>query len=154
MKNRITYAFAAVCMLLSGLSCTKNTPAVKSMQSEYSFDETVVRLQNELETENIRVFSIIDHSSEAQKAGLELRRTTVLIVGNPKVGTALMQENQLLAIELPLKILIAENEEGKVVVSYKKSVSLVQDYNLEKTAENTKMIDKKMSEVIENAIRR
>lgn len=153
MINRIIYALLVVVILFSSWSCTTGTPkAIETFHSDYSFDETVSRLQNALETENIRIFSIIDHSNEAQKADLELRPTIVLIVGNPKAGTALMQENQQSAIELPLKILIAENENGEVTVSYKKSTSLARDYNLEKTAENTKIIDKKMTAVITSAI--
>lgn len=153
MRDRIIYALFVAVIILIGLSCAKKTPkAVEIFHSDYSFDETVSRLQNALETENIRVFSIIDHSNEAQKADLELRPTIVLISGNPKAGTALMQENQQSAIELPLKILITENENGEVTVSYKKLTSLARDYRLERTAENTKIIDKKLTEVIANAI--
>ena len=141
-------------IILGGSSCAKKTSApIDIFQSNYSFEETVAQLQNTLQAENIQVFSAINHAEEAQKAGMQLRPTTVLIVGNPKAGTALMQENQMSAIELPLKILIAEDEQGNVLVSYKKSATLAQEFDLKKTAENTVKIDKKMVEIISNAIK-
>lgn len=154
MKYSIIYILVMTSIILGGSSCAKKTSApIDIFQSNYSFEETVAQLQNTLQAENIQVFSAINHAEEAQKAGMQLRPTTVLIVGNPKAGTALMQENQMSAIELPLKILIAEDEQGNVLVSYKKSATLAQEFDLKKTAENTVKIDKKMVEIISNAIK-
>ncbi len=153
MRNTIIYVLFVAMILFSGWSCIAKTPkAIETFHSDYSFDETVNRLQNALETENIRIFSIINHAEEALKADLELRPTTVFIVGNPKAGTVLMQENQQFAIELPLKILIIENEYGEVFVSYKKTTFLASDYNLKKITGSTRNIDNTMTKVIANAI--
>ncbi len=153
MKHSIIYILTVASIILSGWSCNKQVSSnIDVFQSNYSFEETVAQLQNTLQAEDIQVFSAINHTKEAQKAGLQLRPTTVLIVGNPKAGTAWMQENQMSAVELPLKILITEDEQGKVSVSYKKSASLVKDFDLKNTAENTAKIDKKMADIISMAI--
>src|ERR1700734_2941198 len=86
--------------------------------SRYSFDETVERLQAAFKEKGMQVFAIIDHSGEAEKVGLKMRPTKVLIFGNPKGGTPLMVAAPSLAIDLPLKTLVAEDESGKVWVSY------------------------------------
>jgi uncharacterized protein (DUF302 family) len=86
--------------------------------SPYSVDETLKRLQSVLAERGVQVFALIDHSGEAQKVGMKMRPTKVLIFGNPKGGTPLMIAAPTLAIDLPLKTLIAEDENGKTSVSY------------------------------------
>jgi len=86
--------------------------------SRYSVDETVKRLESVLAERGVWVFALIDHSGEAEKAGMKMRPTKLLIFGNPKSGTPLMVASPSLAIDLPLKALIAEDEGGKVWVSY------------------------------------
>jgi uncharacterized protein (DUF302 family) len=86
--------------------------------SPYSVDETLNRLQSVLAERGVQVFALIDHSGEAQKVGMKMRPTKVLIFGNPKGGTPLMIAAPTLAIDLPLKTLIAEDENGKTSVSY------------------------------------
>ncbi|MGH9497496.1 MAG: DUF302 domain-containing protein [Candidatus Sulfotelmatobacter sp.] len=76
--------------------------------SRYSVDETVRRLQSAFEEKALKVFSVIDHSGEAEKSGLTMRPTKVLIFGNPKGGTPPMVPAPSLAIDLPLKALVAE----------------------------------------------
>ena len=85
-----------------------------------AFEETVVALQKTLNSKGITIFATIDHHKAAEAVGENMQPATVLIVGNPKVGTALMQENPLLAIELPLKILIYK-EEKIVRIRYEKN---------------------------------
>jgi uncharacterized protein (DUF302 family) len=86
--------------------------------SHYSVDETVKRLQAALGEKGLQVFALIDHSGEAEKVGLKMRPTKVLIFGSPKGGTPLMVAAPSLAIDLPLKALVAEDAEGKVSVTY------------------------------------
>jgi uncharacterized protein (DUF302 family) len=86
--------------------------------SNYSVDETVRKLQAVLAAKAVNVFALIDHSGEAEKVGMQMRPTKLLIFGNPKGGTPLMVASPSIAIDLPLKILVAEDEEGKVSVSY------------------------------------
>jgi uncharacterized protein (DUF302 family) len=88
------------------------------VSSPYSVDETLKRLQSVLAERKVQVFALIDHSGEAEKVGLKMRPTKVLIFGNPKGGTPLMVAAPSLAIDLPLKVLIAEDENGKTQVTY------------------------------------
>lgn len=86
--------------------------------SRYSVDDTVKRLQAAFGEKGLQVFALIDHSGEAQKVGLTMRPTKVLIFGSPKAGTPLMVAAPSLAIDLPLKALVAEDASGEVSVTY------------------------------------
>jgi uncharacterized protein (DUF302 family) len=88
------------------------------LSSRYSVPETLARLQSILKEKDVKVFSLIDHSGEADKAGLKMRPTQLLIFGNPKGGTPLMVAAPRLAIDLPLKALAWEDSDGKVWLSY------------------------------------
>jgi uncharacterized protein (DUF302 family) len=86
--------------------------------SRYTVDESVYRLESVLAERGVRVFALIDHSGEAEKIGMKMRPTKLVIFGNPKGGTPLMVAAPTLAIDLPLKALVWEDEGGKVWVSY------------------------------------
>jgi len=86
--------------------------------SKYSVEETVRRLESGLAERGVQVFALIDHSGEAEKVGMKMRPTKLLIFGNPKGGTPLMIAAPSLAIDLPLKALVSEDEDGKLWVSY------------------------------------
>ncbi len=86
--------------------------------SRYSVEETVRRLQAAFVEKGMQVFAVIDHSGEAEKVGLKMRSTKVVIFGSPKGGTPLMVAAPSLAIDLPLKALVAEDAAGKVSVTY------------------------------------
>lgn len=86
--------------------------------SKYTVDETVKQLEDVLAEKGVEVFALIDHSGEAEKIGMKMRPTKLLIFGNPKSGTPLMVAAPSLAIDLPLKALVAQDESGKVWISY------------------------------------
>src|SRR5271154_5887208 len=86
--------------------------------SPYPVPETLARLQSVLKEKGISVFALIDHSGEAEKAGLKMRPTQLLIFGNPKGGTPLMLAAPSVAIDLPLKALVWQDEGGKVWLSF------------------------------------
>jgi uncharacterized protein (DUF302 family) len=88
------------------------------VESKYSVDETVRRLRELLESKNVKVFAIIDHSGEAEKVGLQMKPTKVVIFGSPKGGTPLMVAAPSLAIDLPLKALVSEDESGKAWITW------------------------------------
>ncbi|HTW60051.1 MAG TPA: DUF302 domain-containing protein [Terriglobales bacterium] len=96
---------------------TQETGLVQ-VASRYSVEETVQRLQNAFVGKGMQIFAVIDHSGEAAKAGLTMRPTKVVIFGSPKGGTPLMVAAPSLAIDLPLKALVAEDAAGKVSVTY------------------------------------
>lgn len=88
------------------------------LPSHRSVDETVDTIEGLLKAKGIKLFALIDHSGEAKAAGLEMRPTKLLIFGNPKGGTPLMIAAPTLAIDLPLKLLVSQDENGKVWITY------------------------------------
>lgn len=86
--------------------------------SKHSVVETVVKLTDMLHAKGITLFALVDHSGEAEKAGMKMRPTKLLIFGNPKGGTPLMIAAPSSAIDLPLKLLVWEDVEGKTWISY------------------------------------
>jgi uncharacterized protein (DUF302 family) len=86
--------------------------------SPHSVDETLKRLQSILAERGVQIFTLIDHSGEAEKAGMKMPPTKLLIFGNPKAGTPLMLASPSVAIDFPLKALVSQDEQGKVWVTY------------------------------------
>jgi uncharacterized protein (DUF302 family) len=91
---------------------------IVSKPSQHSVDETVERLKGILQAKGVTLFAVIDHSGEAEKAGLKMQPTKLLIFGNPKAGTPLMLAAPSSAIDLPLKILVWQDAQAKVWASY------------------------------------
>ena len=89
-----------------------------SIQSKHSVDDTVSRLRQMLEAKAIKIFALVDHSGEAEQAGLRMSNTKLLIFGNPKAGTPLMLAAPTIAMDLPLKVLVWEDGEAKVWITY------------------------------------
>jgi uncharacterized protein (DUF302 family) len=87
-------------------------------RSNHSVDETVEKLEGILQAKGVTLFALVDHSGEAEKAGLKMRPTKLLIFGSPKAGTPLMLAAPSVAIDLPLKILVWEDGQGAVWLSY------------------------------------
>jgi uncharacterized protein (DUF302 family) len=95
-----------------------NENGLVRIDSHYSFEETIQRLQAAFAEKGLQVFAVIDHSGEAAKVGLTMPPTKVMIFGSPKAGTPLMVAAPSLAIDLPLKALVSEDATGKVSVTY------------------------------------
>ena len=106
------------------------TNGLLQVPSPYSVDETLNRLQSVFAEKGMKIFALIDHSGEAEKAGLKMRPTKVLIFGSPKGGTPLMVAAPSLAIDLPLKTLVAEDDGGRVSVTYNDPQYLQQRHNV------------------------
>jgi uncharacterized protein (DUF302 family) len=94
---------------------------IVSKSSNHSVDETVQRLTAMLADKGVKLFAVIDHSGEAEKAGLRMPPTKLLIFGNPKAGTPIMLAAPSAALDLPLKILVWEDGQGHVWLSYNAS---------------------------------
>jgi uncharacterized protein (DUF302 family) len=91
---------------------------IVTLPSKHSVAETVGKLTAILQSKGVTLFATVDHSGEAQKAGLQMPDTKLLIFGSPKAGTPLMLAAPSIAIDLPLKILVWQDAAGKVWVSY------------------------------------
>jgi uncharacterized protein (DUF302 family) len=89
-----------------------------AIPSGHSVEVTVDRLQKLLHDKGVTLFALVDHSGEAEKAGLKMPPTKLLIFGSPKSGTPLMLHAPSVAIDLPLKILVSEDNQGAVWISY------------------------------------
>jgi uncharacterized protein (DUF302 family) len=106
------------------------TNGIINKSSKHSVDETLGKLQAILQVKGIAVFALIDHSGEAEKVGMKMRPTKLLIFGNPKGGTPLMVAVPSIAIDLPLKILVWQDDQGKVWVSYNSPEYLAERHGL------------------------
>ena len=91
---------------------------IVTIPSHHSVDETVERIEKILEAKGVKLFALVDHSGEAEKAGLRMLPTKLVIFGNPKAGTPLMVAVPGIAIDLPMKLLVSEDAGGKVWISY------------------------------------
>src|ERR1700683_1329776 len=89
-----------------------------TIPSRQSVDQTVQKLEALLQAKGVKLFALIDHSGEAEKAGMQMPPTKLLIFGNPKAGTPLMIASPSIAIDLPLKALVWQDTAGKVWISY------------------------------------
>jgi len=116
------------------------------VKSNLSFEECERRIKERIKTLGLTIFCEVDHSKNAKEVGLWLNNTKLILFGNPKVGTLLMQDDQKLGYELPLRVAIWENDEG-VFVGGKLVSEIVKEYNIRKAE-----IVKKMDEVINTVV--
>ena len=99
--------------------------------SQHSFEDTANKLEEVLRDNGMKVFSRVPHSSDALKTGIELPSTELIIFGNPKVGSKLMQCAQTVAIDLPLKALVWQDKDNKVWISYNDPEYLKKRHHME-----------------------
>ncbi len=95
-----------------------NGNGIVSIPSQHSVDETLEKLKTILTSKGLTIFAVVDHSGEAERAGLQMRPTKLVIFGSPKAGTPLMIASPMLAIDLPLKALVWQDADGKVWLSW------------------------------------
>jgi len=100
------------------------------LPSNHSVEETVERLTGILKAKAITLFALVDHSGEAEKAGIKMRPTKLFVFGNPKAGTPVMLASPSSAIDLPLKILIWEDANDKVSITYNSPIYLQERHNI------------------------
>ncbi|WP_040724839.1 DUF302 domain-containing protein [Thiomicrorhabdus sp. Kp2] len=123
------FVFTVLVMLVSVSSAYAVEGMVK-VKSALTVDETVNKMQAVLEEKGMTIFNRINHSDAAHKVGINLSETVLLIFGNPKAGSLLMQCQQEVAIDLPLKALIWKDEKDQVWISYSDPRYLEQKYNI------------------------
>ena len=122
IRKEITMASAA------NPSVTHN--GIVTLASNNSVDQTVAKLTGILQSKGVTLFVLVDHSAEAEKVGMKMPPTKLLIFGSPKAGTPLMLAAPSIAIDLPLKILVSEDAQGKVWISYNSPEYLEQRHGL------------------------
>jgi uncharacterized protein (DUF302 family) len=137
--RQILYTITAL-FLLTSLTYADN--GIISVKSSHEVGATADRLENALKQKGMTVFIRINHAAGAEKVGKNLRPTELVVFGNPKVGTPLMQCRQSTAIDLPQKALIWEDEEGQIWLSYNNPNYLVERHGITGCDEVVKKIEK------------
>ena len=117
-------------LLASEALAVQKEEGIVKIPSHHSVDQTVGKLKTILQAKGVMLFALVDHSGEAEKVGLKMPPTKLLIFGNPKGGTPLMLASPSVAIDLPLKILIAEDSQGSVWISYNSPEYLKERHDL------------------------
>ena len=140
--RQILYTITAL-FLLASLAYADN--GIISVKSSHQVKATADRLENTLKQKGMTVFIRINHAEGAQKVGKKLRPTELVVFGNPKVGTPLMQCRQSTAIDLPQKALIWEDQEGTVWFSYNDPNYLVERHGITGCTEVLKKTEKALS---------
>ena len=132
MKHTITLMFSALFILLNLTVNTANANdanGIIKIKSTHSVTETINKLEAILNKKGMTIFKRVDHTAGAEKAGLQLRPTELLIFGNPKVGTPLMLCSQTAALDLPQKALSYEDENGQVWLTYNDPAYMAKRHN-------------------------
>jgi uncharacterized protein (DUF302 family) len=122
-----------------------------TLPSVHGAAETIERLKALLAKKGIQVFAHIDHAAGARTVGLALRPTQVLIFGNPKAGTPLMQSQQTIGLDLPLRVLAWEDEAGKSWLTYTAPAFLAQRHHVADRDEAIKALDAGLTAIAEEA---
>lgn len=103
-------------------------------ESAHGVQETMDRFEAIVKEKGMTVFARVDHAKNAESVGMEMPDSQLLIFGNPKGGTVLMQQDMRVGVELPLKVLVFSNADGKTLVVYENPLALGESYKLENTA--------------------
>jgi uncharacterized protein (DUF302 family) len=126
-----------------------NPKGVITRESKYSVKETIDRLQAFLKEHGATIYARIDQQAEVLTAGMNLGPLEYLLFGNPKAGVALMNENPLAALDLPLKVIAWEDAEKKVWISYNESVYIEERYALSHTENSPINLDPLISKALD-----
>jgi len=132
----------AIAILAAGLfagtaAAAEPSDGLVTLKSKHPFGETLSRLEQHLKENGQTIFARFDHIANAESVVLTMRPTTVIVFGNPKGGTPMMQQVQALAIDLPMKFLVAEEADGGVTVSYNDPLWLGKRHHLPASLDGT-----------------
>jgi uncharacterized protein (DUF302 family) len=142
IMRQVFFALIAIFFIVSTAAAGNGLISVKS---SHDVKATADRLENILNQKGMTVFIRINHSAGARKVGKTLRPTELVVFGNPKIGTPLMQCSQSVAIDLPQKALIWQDDKGQVWLSYNDPNYLAQRHGLTGCAQVIKKVEKALS---------
>jgi uncharacterized protein (DUF302 family) len=117
-------------LLILAFTLSVNANSLTVKKSKYSVLKTVCSIRSAIKNKSLHIFKIINHQKGAKKVGLKMQESIIILFGNPKLGTKLMQLDPLIAYELPMKILVTKNKNNQTIVSYKDGTWLKNNYNL------------------------
>ena len=138
-----TVIIVAIAILISGTAFAQG--GLVSVKSSHNVVTTANRLESALKEKGITIFARIDHAQGAQRIGQTLKPTLLIVFGNPAMGTPLIQRSRTIGIDLPLKALIWEDQDGTVWFSYNDLNYLVERHGITGCAEVIKKIEKALS---------
>ncbi len=147
MKKTIFIALALFTIAIPAAAAD----GVITIPSVFTVSETADRLQNILDEKGMTIFNRIKHSESASKVGIELRKTELIIFGNPKAGSPLMKCQQSVAIDLPQKALIWEDDKAQVWLSYNDPRYLAARHNISGCEEVVLKIEKALTSIANSA---
>ena len=147
MKKAILTALAILCMAVPALA----SDGLVTVASTFTVEQTADRLENVLNEKGMTIFNRIKHSEAAANVGIELRKTELIIFGNPKVGSPLMKCQQNVAIDLPQKALIWQDGKAKVWISYNDPRYLEKRHNISGCEEVITKIEKALAGITKAA---
>ncbi len=128
---RAAFHILATILIATSAPAIAAEPPLIVKESKLGVKETIDALAAALKAKGVKVMARIDHASGAKAAGMELRPTEVIIFGNPKLGTPLMQADQRAGLDLPMKVLAWQDADGKVFITYADPASLKSRYKLD-----------------------
>lgn len=131
MLKPLTLALPLLALLAAGAPASAGDTGLTERPSPYPVAETLDRLEALLNDKGVKVFARIDHAAEAKAVGLELRPMQLLIFGNPKAGTPLMQSAPSIGLDLPMKVLAWQDDQGEVRVTWNSAGYLASRHGLE-----------------------
>lgn len=140
-------------LLFSSILFAQEEEEIITKPSSYTMEETLEVLKNAMEEMDLNLIEEVDHAQAAADHELELRPTRVLIFGNPKVGTALMKADQRAGLDLPLRILVWENEDGRVFLTYRTPTVLQTDFALEEQQDVLEKMSEALDSLSQEAVR-
>jgi len=149
MKKLIIFLTAFFLMTI--IIQAQDAKGLIKVKSANSVENTTEKAKNLIEEKGLTFFTKIDHRENAEKAGLEMKPTVVLIFGNPKLGTPIMKCQKTYAIDLPQKMLIYEDEEGTVWMAYNDQDYLVKRHKLKECEEEIEKVKKALKSLAEGA---
>jgi YD repeat-containing protein len=144
--------FPAALLLGASVVAAADTPGLVTKASRFPAGETLSLLDKTIRGAGLAMFATIDHAAAAQQAGLQMAASTVLIFGNPKGGTPLMQNTLTVAIDLPLKILVWEDASGKVWVSYNAASYLAERHRLKGMDKQVQGLDGALNRLVSGVV--
>lgn len=134
----IAIAFVAGAVAVGGANASEDDVITK--KSNHDVGTTVDRLEEIVTEKGNTVMARVDHAKNAASVGMELRPTQLLIFGNPKLGTALMQENQRIGLDLPMKVVVWEDGDGQVWIAYGEAEALAKRHGVDEDHEVVKKL--------------
>ena len=131
MKTKFLTVLITLLCAINTQSYAADSNGIIKIKSTHSVAETIDKLEAVLNKKGMTIFKRVNHAAGAEKAGLKLRPTELLIFGNPKVGTPLMLCSQTAALDLPQKALVYKDESGQVWLVYNDPAYMAKRHNIQ-----------------------